>query len=61
MVDSSIFEYVRGTVARMGGDRSKNLTPDCFSNGLLGGDLPGSMAGGTTFVGLGAWVGDGGV
>jgi hypothetical protein len=61
MVDSSVVEYVRDVAGRVGGPRSENRTPDGFSNGLLGGDLIGSMGGGAAFVGFTDCVGDGGV
>lgn len=57
MVDSSVVEYVRSAAGRDGGPRSENRTPDGFSNGLLGGDLVGSIAEGGGF----AETGDGGV
>lgn len=60
IVDSSVVEYVRPAVGRLGNSRAENRTPAGFSSGLRGGDRIGSAVYCGAFVLVGN-DGDGGV
>lgn len=62
MADSSTVENERDAPGRVGKARSEKRTPPKgLSDGLLGGDLLGSIDGGFMFMDLVGCVGEGGV